>query len=213
MKIISLLISLFLFPHLLFSQEDYAYSLNSWSIEEVEQAQPSEDIRFLDSTSAEVVFLINLMRINPQKFNATIVVPNQVALTKNFSQKYVQSLIRDLKKQPVVPLLHPSQPLTNIALTHASYLGKTGRASHHNSKGQSPCQRIKKVLDYSSCGENIDLGNNIAINILFNLLVDDGLPELGHRKNLLRENYSLIGIGIDTHKKYGYVCVMDFASK
>jgi uncharacterized protein YkwD len=45
------------------------------------------------------------------------------------------------------------------------------------------------------------------------LLIDDGIESLGHRKNILEPKYQWIGIAIEPHKTYRTNCVMDFAER
>jgi hypothetical protein len=42
-------------------------------------------------------------------------------------------------------------------------------------------------------------------------LVDDGVPDRGHLKNIMDKAFGKTGVAIGPHKTYGTVCVMDFA--
>ena len=43
------------------------------------------------------------------------------------------------------------------------------------------------------------------------LLIDEGVSNLGHRKNILNPKYTKIGVGVDFHPKYEKVIVIDYA--
>jgi len=60
-------------------------------------------------------------------------------------------------------------------------------------------------------GENIAYGPKSGRDIVASLLIDDGVPGRGHRHNIMNEKFGVVGIKIEKHPKYGFVCVMDFA--
>jgi uncharacterized protein YkwD len=44
------------------------------------------------------------------------------------------------------------------------------------------------------------------------LIVDDGVPARGHRKNCFNPDFNVVGIAVGSHKVHKYTCVMDFAT-
>ena len=42
------------------------------------------------------------------------------------------------------------------------------------------------------------------------LLIDEGVKDLGHRKNILNPNISIIGGAVSYHPKYETVIVIDY---
>jgi uncharacterized protein YkwD len=73
------------------------------------------------------------------------------------------------------------------------------------------------LLTLNYCGRTLgklteccDYGNDNAVDILLNLLVDDGIPGVGHRLICLSNSYTKIGISIQPHKVYEVNTVMDF---
>jgi uncharacterized protein YkwD len=62
-----------------------------------------------------------------------------------------------------------------------------------------------------SAGENINYGNDDARRIVASLLIDDGVPSRGHRRNLLNGTFKFVGVSIGPHPVYGHMCVIDFA--
>jgi uncharacterized protein YkwD len=63
---------------------------------------------------------------------------------------------------------------------------------------------------YTEVGENIYYGPYTPLEIVIQLLIDDGIEDLGHRKNLLSPKFNSIGVAIKPHKTYEYNCVMGF---
>ena len=45
--------------------------------------------------------------------------------------------------------------------------------------------------------------------VVVGLLVDDGVPDRGHRFNIFDEDFTTIGVACDSHPRFDIVCVMD----
>ena len=43
------------------------------------------------------------------------------------------------------------------------------------------------------------------------LIVDDRVPSRGHRTNIFKKEFKVVGVNIGSHKRYGSLCVMDYA--
>ena len=59
--------------------------------------------------------------------------------------------------------------------------------------------------------ENIAYGENAAREVVLQLLVDDGVPNRGHRDALLDPGWGVSGVACGRHRDYGQMCVMDYA--
>ena len=66
---------------------------------------------------------------------------------------------------------------------------------------------------YQGWAENCSYGYQDALSIVITLLIDDGIKDLGHRKNILNESYNSVGVAIRPHKKYRVNCVIDFGNQ
>jgi len=49
------------------------------------------------------------------------------------------------------------------------------------------------------------------VDILISLIVDDGIPNRGHRKNIFSRDFKFTGIGVGRHSKHKHICVIDYA--
>ena len=75
--------------------------------------------------------------------------------------------------------------------------------------------RISKHCTWTSAGENIAYGYDGAEAIVIALLVDDGVSDRGHRKNILEMDghgpYTHAGAAIGSHAGYSTMCCIDYA--
>ena len=104
-------------------------------------------------------------------------------------------------------MLIPEPDLTAIAMGHAIESGKTGHTGHKDFK-----QRFEPYMGnpYQHVGENCSYGYDTAIDIVITLLIDEGIKDVGHRKNILNESFNSVGVSIRPHKRYRNNCVIDF---
>ena len=215
MKKLLLLFICFVISFPIFSQindlipvnENYPYS--KWTKEIVKEANTAENIEYLDKEEKMVIFYCNLVRKNGNLFASTFL-ENYVDSKQLKKNDYVTSLYKDLNSVKDLPLLESQKDLYEIAKEHAINSGKTGHVGH---KGFD--KRFKNVLGkkYYTIAENCDYGNDKALDIVMSLLIDEGIPSLGHRKNILEEKMNSIGVSIRIHKTYRFNCVMDFGGR
>jgi uncharacterized protein YkwD len=79
-------------------------------------------------------------------------------------------------------------------------------AKESGKKGVIGHNRIRCKKGYFA--ECCSYGNLEPLEFVLNLLVDEGIPSLGHRK-ILFTNYKKVGVSINTHKTYGQCVVID----
>jgi uncharacterized protein YkwD len=185
-----------------------------WKIQNIDALYCSEKHDFMTTDERDVVTLMNMARFNGALFASTFL--NYYLEDKNLSlrnSKYVKSLIVDLNKTKGKAPFKVSRELYECASKHAIDMGKKGKTGHDSSKGESFSERMKKCVNDNVAmrGENCSYGMDTPIGIIMQLLIDENVSSLGHRKNILEEPFNTVGVAIEPHKKYGTNCVMDFA--
>ena len=125
----------------------------------------------------------------------------------------VLAAINELKNmQPVEPLVY-DEDLTKAARFHCNDTGPAGIMDHESSDGTSMGDRLRRfVKNPRALGENIDYGNSTAEDIIVSLVIDDGVPNRGHLKNIMNPTYRHAGAAIGKHKQYDFMCTIDFSN-
>lgn len=125
----------------------------------------------------------------------------------------VNEVITVLKNTAPLAPMAPNKLLEKASIDHTMDTFKNDLMGHIGSDNSKIEQRIQRYGVWrGQCGENIDYGNSEARAILMHLLIDDGVPDRGHRKNLLMAPFLMVGASLGPHPRYGVCCVMDFAT-
>ncbi|PTU82284.1 CAP domain-containing protein [Staphylococcus pasteuri] len=97
------------------------------------------------------------------------------------------------RKQHQLPTLKYSASVSNTARKHSQDMADNNYFDHTDLKGKSPFDRLKDDHhDFSSAGENFAYGQQSSI------FAHEGLMNsLGHRKNILNDSFSTLGVGVD----------------
>lgn len=204
-----LLIGLFLIFHtLIHSQESDLFKI--WPDTVVAKANSANLVAYMSEEEKQVVFYINLCRINPPLFSETYL-GDYLKENKVKKDKAVKSLIKDLEATQPRVILQPNQLLTELARNHAKDMGESGRTGHDSSDGTPYKQRIESALKvFNGVNENANYGSEVGLSIVVDLLVDRNVPDSGHRKNILDPEMEFIGVAIEPHKRFKSNCVQDF---
>ncbi len=182
-----------------------AYFSEEWNDGEFEQCNTAKDDKLMSAKEKEVVYIINLVRSYPELF-ATTVVSQYPALLKRTdllnNKQYYQTLMATLKTMEQQTLVFADKSCYASANCHAQKSGASGYVGHDR-KGD--CKNMQHFM-----GECCDYGHSEPVDIVLALLLDEGVPSLGHRKIILGGDFESIGVSIRPHKKYRYNAVIDF---
>ena len=165
----------------------------------------------LTDEQKEWFYWTNVLRQKPIFFYDSVIQPILNVYPK-IQSNYAKSLKKDLCETQPLALLSPNGKLITLSQGHADDLFSHKKSPSHNStNGDSFQQRMIKGEINRCAAENISYGPSNPIMALVLLLIDEGLPDLGHRKNLLSPGYVEMGIGISNYPDNLVLVVQDFA--
>jgi uncharacterized protein YkwD len=124
----------------------------------------------------------------------------------------VDEAIQVLHRTLPVPALTPSKGLTLAARDHVRDQGKKGITGHNGSDGSTPFQRMERYGKWEViAGENIAYGPDTAQAVVRDLIVDDGVPDRGHRDTIFQRKFRVTGVACGYHRRYRVMCSIEYA--
>jgi uncharacterized protein YkwD len=153
----------------------------------------------------EVLREINLARTSPRAYA-------QILAAESTPSPALREAVAFLQKaKPLAPVT-VSEPMSAASRQHVFDQGARGTTGHRGSDGSSPWNRLARFGRWRGyAGEVICYGRQTARETVAALIVDDGVPDRGHRKNIFNSAFSVAGIAWGVHARYGTMCVVDFA--
>jgi len=126
----------------------------------------------MSNIEKEVLDEINLCRTNPKEY--VMYIDNFLEFwdSSDDERQTAEELKEILLTMEPLHALEFSPILYESAKKHAYHIKKTGKFEHSN----------------WASGENIQYGNEYARYAVIDLLIDHGVPDRGHRKNILRRS-------------------------
>jgi len=129
----------------------------------------------------------------------------------------VRETIRVLRATTPMARLSRSPGLAAGARDLARDQRTSGATGHVGKDGSSPSDRVTRYGQWDGqLTENVAYGafeGVTAREVVIQLLVDDGVPDRGHRVNVLDPLVRLVGVACGPHRRYAVVCVMDHAQR
>jgi uncharacterized protein YkwD len=167
---------------------------------------------------------MNLARTEPQKYAAFLkeyrkryhgkeiaVAPGTRLLTRE-GVGAVDEAIRFLRARKPLHPLHYSTGLSAAAADLVREEGPKGTTGHADPSAGGMAQRIERHGRWEgSIGENLGYGSSDARTVVMQLVIDDGVPERGHRKNIFNGSFRKAGISCGPHTALRTMCAIDFA--
>jgi uncharacterized protein YkwD len=183
-----------------------------------------DKLEYLSPLEKAVVKEINLARTSPKEYlslleqfskyydGKLLKLPGQTPILTREGTSAVAEAIRSLRSQKPVPPLSPSKGMSLGAKDHIGDLRTSGASQHKGSDGSQTWDRVNRYGTWQKIiGENICFGHNKARNIVMTLMIDDGVPGRGHRKNIFHPDFRLVGVACGDHPAYRSICVITFA--
>ena len=188
----------------------------------VGDSAPPEPISYA-RMEGEVLRAINRARRDPPGYatNVEALLPRfrgrilhrpgrEVPTQTNEGPAAVREAIRVLRSQRPVPTLSLAGGLARAARDHIADQGPRGRTGHGGSDGSTTDVRASRYGRWLvSLSENIAYGRFLTgEEVITDLIVDDGVGDRGHRRNIFDPTARVAGIACGPHRTYGSVCVI-----
>ncbi|HJV91081.1 MAG TPA: CAP domain-containing protein [Holophagaceae bacterium] len=138
--------------------------------------------------------------------------PDQVPLRTQEGVAALDEAIAFLESASSAGPLRFNEGLWQAARELAQDQARTGGVGHVGSQGSRLRERLDRQGTLSStAGECISYGPEDPRMIVLQLLIDDGVPDRGHRRTIFNPDLHQAGAALASHAQWGQVCVVDFA--
>ena len=180
---------------------------------------------FLSQLEMEIIDEMNLARSDPKRYAAFVeefktyyngnrlMIPGRAKAISTFDGiPAVDEAINFLRAAEPLPPLEVAKGMCLAAKDHADDLASKGITGHRGSDGSSPNARVDRYGRWEGAiGETIVYEISTARQIVISLIIDDGVPNRGHRRNIFDPNYRVAGVSINNSSASGPRCVVDYA--
>jgi len=187
-------------------------------------AQQSGPLAYLTQLEREIVAEHNRARSDPASYAAFLrdlkprfdgrqfAVSDTVVRMTQEGTRAVDEAIRFLESTVSVSALQASRGMSLGARDLVRDQGPTGNTGHVGSDGSQPWDRVARYGDWQGeTAENVAYGFDTARDVVVQLIIDDGVRDRGHRMNIFKPEFRVVGVSCGNHVRYGTVCVTTFA--
>jgi hypothetical protein len=210
------------FPFLLFASLTLLLSLAP--VTGLSQTKMGSDNYSLSSLEKAVLEEMNLARTNPARYAAYLEALKKYYKGKTFRQPglgAVETIEGVAGIDEAISFLRSAKPLPQLQISKGMCMGakdqsfdqaQTGDVSHMGKDKSFSWDRVARYGEWKNpVSENIAYDSGTARDIVINLIIDDGVPARGHRKNIFNSSHIVTGISCGSHPLFGSMCVCTFA--
>jgi uncharacterized protein YkwD len=123
----------------------------------------------------------------------------------------VNEAIGFLERQKPIAPLSPAPLLAEAAGDHVAEQGPRGATGHLSKNGDNPRDRVQHRGGGNYVAETITYGPPSAVEVVRQLIVDDAVPDRGHRRTVFAAEMRFVGVRCGPHTVYRTMCVAEFA--
>ena len=188
------------------------------------QSGEAEQLNYLSPLENGILQEINMARANPRGYAAfleewkwhfdgrLLKIPGERIILTREGTTAVNEAMNVVRSMNPVSRLSLSKGMSLGARDHVKDQGSSGSIGHTGRDGSQAWDRVNRYGTWEkSIGENISYGSDKARNIVMGLIIDDGVSNRGHRKNIFNPDFRVVGVACGHHGSYGTVCVITFA--
>lgn len=158
--------------------------------------------------------LSEIIRANPTVKNPSLIYPNQKLNIPNIDnvknvENQVLSIVNQERAKAGLKPLEMDWELERVARTKSQDMADKGYFSHQSPTYGSPFDMMKQFgINYRSAGENIASGQTTPQDVMVSWMNSQG-----HRENILKPEYTHIGVGYYRGGSYGHMWTQMFITK
>lgn len=136
-----------------------------------------------------------------------------IGITTQEGPAAVREAATALRSTAAMPAVRHSAGMTAGARDHVQDHGPRGALGHTGTDGSSFADRVSRYGRWlGRITESISYGPATGEEVVQGLLIDDAVPDRGHRRNLLDPGARVAGIACGPHARYRVTCVIDLAA-
>jgi hypothetical protein len=168
----------------------------------------------------EIIEELNRVRTDPDRYAASLErdlryyrgnlfrrPDDESALQTREGPVAVQEAIKVLRKTKPLAPLKPSSGLAQGATDHVRDQAPRGLMNHKGTDGSMAWDRVGRYGQWErKVSENMTFGPASGRDVIAALLIDDGIADRGHRKNILDPEVTIVGVSCAPHKTYRLMC-------
>jgi uncharacterized protein YkwD len=121
----------------------------------------------------------------------------------------VDETIAVLARQIPLGALAPAALLKDAAGDHVAEQSASGMVGHESNDGSEPSDRVRRRGGGAYVSEVIAYGSVDPVDVVRQLIVDDGVADRGHRIILLSPELRFAGVSCGSHPEYRTMCVIE----
>jgi hypothetical protein len=185
----------------------------------------AKDAIYMSPLEQQVILELNKVRSNPKQYAEEYLedlltaysgklfsYPGQDPVKSQEGIHPLEECIEVLLKTEAMTSVNPAEGLAKAAAELVADQQKHGGIGHISRNGSTPQKRIEKYGSWDICSaEDITYGSFEARQIVITLLIDDGVSDRAHRKNILNPCFKFAGVANGTHPSYLSMCIIDYA--
>jgi uncharacterized protein YkwD len=123
---------------------------------------------------------------------------NDILITN--TEQQVLDLTNSVRVRNGISALEWSEKAQSSSRKHSEEMANNNYFSHTDLNGKSSADRMDvEGITWSYCGENIAAGYDDAVEVTFGWFQSSG-----HRKNMLNDNFTHLGVGVAFNKDSAY---------
>ncbi|WP_299326341.1 CAP domain-containing protein [Parasphingopyxis sp.] len=191
-----------------FSGATHAQSVDGISVRE------SAVLAEMNRARADPAAYADMLREYRTYFNGRIMrrPGDRDGILTNEGVSVVDEAIAFLELQAPLPPFAASRLLARAADDHVDEQGPRGALGHASRDGARAGDRAQRRGGGRYVAEAISYGPSEGAEVVRQLIVDDGVPDRGHRHLIFTDEFRYAGVGCGDHARFEHMCAISFGT-